>query len=550
MKRVALFILITVIPVTMARAQTPDTILINGTIIALDEASSIHEAVAIHDDQILAIGPTAQVQQLAGTDTRVIDLDGRTVIPGLIDSHIHAIRAARSFSTEVNLIGTRSIVEAMDRISAKAAQVGPDAWLIVAGGWSEAQFAENRRPTQAELVAAAPDNPVYVQLGYSWALMSPRALDLLGIEGPADIPPPGQFEDGGVSGPSSVIVGLFDQLPAPTYDEQIEGTKLFFREMNRLAITGVGDPGGNNLAAGPDYYPLFDVWRNGDLTVRVVYSLGSQTDGNELEEFKNFTQMTPMGFGDNMLRFSGIGERVTAAMNNNDNPTDAEKERFYDVARWAAERGMAVTVHWPNDASVNQLLDLFEQVSEDIPIRDLRWSVAHLNDASAETLERMRDMGVGWTVQLGMYYGGEGFRQRAGAAAAGRAPAVVTAMRLGTPTGMGTDAHRVATYNPFTALQWLLDGTTIGGTEIRSGAEIPSRQAALRLYSIGSAWFSHDDDQRGSIEVGKLADIAVLSDDYLTMPVGEIGILESVLTIVDGNIVYASGPYTDLEQPD
>jgi predicted amidohydrolase YtcJ len=550
MKRVALFILITVIPVTMARAQTPDTILINGTIIALDEASSIHEAVAIHDDQILAIGPTAQVQQLAGTDTRVIDLDGRTVIPGLIDSHIHAIRAARSFSTEVNLIGTRSIGEAMDRISAKAAQVGPDAWLIVAGGWSEAQFAENRRPTQAELVAAAPNNPVYVQLGYSWALMSPRALDLLGIEGPADIPPPGQFEDGGVSGPSGVIVGLFDQLPAPTYDEQIEGTKLFFREMNRLAITGVGDPGGNNLAAGPDYYPLFDVWRNGDLTVRVVYSLGSQTAGNELEEFKNFTQMTPMGFGDNMLRFSGIGERVTAAMNNNDNPTDAEKERFYDVARWAAERGMAVTVHWPNDASVNQLLDLFEQVSEDIPIRDLRWSVAHLNDASAETLERMRDMGVGWTVQLGMYYGGEGFRQRAGAAAAGRAPAVVTAMRLGTATGMGTDAHRVATYNPFTALQWLLDGTTIGGTEIRSGAEIPSRQAALRLYSIGSAWFSHDDDQRGSIEVGKLADIAVLSDDYLTMPVGEIGILESVLTIVDGNIVYASGPYTDLEQPD
>ena len=345
-----------------------------------------------------------------------------------------------------------------------------------------------------------------------------------------------------------MIVGLFDQLPTPTFDEQVEGTKLFFRELNRLAITGVGDPGGNNLSPGADYHPLFQVWRDGELTVRVVYTIGGQTPGNELADFQNLTRMLPMGFGDDMLRFGGIGERVTAAMNNNDNPSDSEKERFYDVVRWAAERSMSVTVHWPNDRSVHHLLDLFEQVSEDIPIQDLHWSVAHLNDASSSILDRMRDMNVGWTVQLGMYYGGEGFSERAGADAAARAPAVVTALDLGTPVGMGTDAHRVATYNPFTALEWLLDGKTIGGATVRRGDEIPSREAAIRLYTIGSAWFTGDDDERGSLEVGKLADLAVLSDDYLTMRVEDIGDLESILTIVGGNVVYSSGAYAGLEQ--
>ena len=530
--------------------QAPETILVNGAVVSLDNDSSIHQAVAVHDGRILALGTNGDIQSLAGESTEVIDLGGRTVIPGLIDSHIHAIRAARSFATEVNWIGTSSIPEAMERIRVKAEAVGPDQWLIVAGGWDEEQFEEKRRPSQAELTAAAGPNPAYVQLGYSWALLTPRGLEMLGIRGAEDISAPGRFENGAIGGPASVIVGLFDRLPSPTHQEQVEGTRLFFRELNRLAITGVGDPGGNNLAAGTDYHPLFDVWRSGDLTVRVVYSLGSQRAGNELAEFQDMTGMTPMGFGDDLLRFNGIGERVTAAMNNNDDPSDSELERFYDVARWAAERGMSMTVHWPNDASVHHLLDLFEQVDRDVPIDDLRWSVAHLNDASEATLERMRDMGVGWTVQLGMYYGGEGFRGRVGDRAAASAPAVVTAQRLGAPTGMGTDAHRVATYNPFTALQWLLDGRTIGGVQVRSGSEIPSREAALRLYTIGSAWFSHDDDMRGSLEVGKYADLAVLSEDYMTIPANRIGGLESVLTMVGGKVVYGSGEFEDLESRD
>jgi hypothetical protein len=279
----------------------------------------------------------------------------------------------------------------------------------------------------------------------------------------------------------------------------------------------------------------------------VSYSLFAQKNGKELEEFKELAQMTPMGYGDNLLRFNGIGERVTFGMYNNDAPTDEDKAQFYAAAKWAAERGMTLTQHWNNDASVHHLLEVFERVNQEIPIAPLRWSIAHLNDASDASLARIKALGVGWAVQDAMYFEGERFIAERGAAAARRAPPVMSAVRMGVSTGAGTDAHRVMSYNPFVALQWLLDGRTTGGTVLRGPEEIPSRQEALRLYTSGSAWFDHSEGRRGSLEAGKLADLAVLSKDYLTVPVGEIGGVESLLTMVGGKVVYAAGPYEKLE---
>jgi len=224
-----------------------------------------------------------------------------------------------------------------------------------------------------------------------------------------------------------------------------------------------------------------------------------------------------MGFGDAMLRFNGIGERITWAMNTNNQPTEAEREKYYEIVRWAAGRGMSVTMHWPRNDSVGVLLDIFERVNRDVPIANLRWSIAHLNDASAENLRRMRALGVGWTAQPGR-----------------GVPPVELAKELGVVVGAGTDAHRVASYNPFTALQQFLDGKV-------------GRADALRLYTLGSAWFSRDEAQRGSLEAGKLADLAVLSKDYMTAPVDQVGGIESVLTMVGGKIVYASAPYSRFE---
>jgi predicted amidohydrolase YtcJ len=206
---------------------------------------------------------------------------------------------------------------------------------------------------------------------------------------------------------------------------------------------------------------------------------------------------------------------------------------------------MPITMHWGSDRSVDQLLTIFERVNREVPIGSLRWSIAHLNDASVQSLQRMKALGVGWTVQDAMYFGGEQFVQQAGPEAARRVPPVNTAAKVGVVVGAGTDAHRVASYNPFTALQWFIDGKTVGGVAIRGPEETPTRADALRFYTMGSAWFSHDDHLRGSLEVGKLADLAVLSSDYLTVPVDQIGRIESLLTMVGGKVVYARGPFTE-----
>ena len=539
---------------TPVAAQSPDTALVNGKIITLDERSTIADALAVRDGKIVAVGGSADIRNLAGPATRIIDLGGRTVIPGLIDSHMHAIRAALFYATEVNWIGTRSIPEAMERIATAARTLRPGRWIIVAGGWTEQQFAEKRRPTQAELVAAAPDDPVYIQLFYAAALLSPSAFKALNIASDNDVPPRGKIErdaagnpTGWINGDNPTITALFDKLPLPGFDESVAGTRQFFRELNRLGLTGISDPGGFNLTAA-SYLPLFRVWQDRALTVRVIFSLFAQRPGKELEDYQNLTQMLAMGFGDDMLRFNGIGENVTWGMYNNDSPTEAQKQQYYEVAKWAASRGMTLTQHWSNDASVHHLLDVFERVNRDAPIAELRWSIAHLNDGSVASFHRMKALGVGWLMQDAMYFGGDALIRTRGAEIAKHTPPIKTAMNMGIHVGGGTDAHRVMSYNPFVSLRWMIDGKTVAGTPTRDADELPSREEALRLYTQGSAWFTHDDGRRGALTAGRLADLAVLTKDFASVPTDEIGGIESLLTMVGGRIVYAAGPFAALEE--
>jgi predicted amidohydrolase YtcJ len=535
-------------------AQSPDTVLINGKIITLDERSTTAEALAVRDGKIMAVGRSTDIRNLVGPATRIVDLGGRTVIPGLIDSHMHAIRAALFYATEVNWIGTRSIPEAMGRIAAAARAARPGQWIIVAGGWTEQQFAEKRRPTQAELLAAAPDHPVYVQLFYAAVLLNPAGFKVLSIANDSDVPPRGKIErdaggnpTGWINGDNPTITALFDKLPLPTFDQSVAGTRQFFRELNRLGLTGISDPGGFNLTAA-SYLPLFRVWQDRQLTVRVIFSLFAQRPGKELEDYQNFTQMLPMGFGDDMLRFNGIGENVTWGMYNNDSPTEAQKQQYYEVAKWAASRGMTLTQHWSNDASVHHLLDVFERVNRDTPITGLRWSIAHLNDGSVANFQRMKMLGVGWLMQDAMYFGGDALIRTRGAEIAKHTPPIKTAINIGIHVGGGTDAHRVMSYNPFVSLQWMIDGKTVAGTPTRDADELPSREEALRLYTQGSARFSHDDDRRGALTAGRLADLAVLTKDFTSVPTAEIGGIESLLTMVGGRIVYAAAPFAALEE--
>ena len=323
MKLLCLIAMIVSVPLL---AQDADTVLINGKILTADAQFSMQQALAVRDGKITAVGTTAQIRKLAGAKSRVIDLGGRTVIPGLIDSHMHAIRAASFFATESNWAGVPTLAEALDRIRESAKTKRPGEWVIVGGGWKSEQFKEKRLPTQAELTEAAGDHPAYVQMLYAWALLNQRGLDALNIKSDADLPGGGKLDrdtsgkpTGGITGG---IVPLFDRLPRPTLEQQVEGTKKFFRELNRLGMTGVSDPCGNNVT--PETYDAINkVWRDRQLTVRVAYTICGFNPPHEGEEYQKYLGLMPMGFGDDMMHFNGIGEQVVWAINNVEKPNAA-----------------------------------------------------------------------------------------------------------------------------------------------------------------------------------------------------------------------------------
>jgi hypothetical protein len=528
-------------------------LLVNGRIVTLDGTSSIKEALAITGDRIVATGSGEEMRQLAGATTTIIDLGGRTVIPGLIDSHIHLIRAGFRYAGEVDWSGATSIADALERLRSAAIHAKPGAWLIVAGGWTPRQFAESRRPTEAEIAAVTSDHPVYVQLFYGSVLINAIGREMLGIKSADDLPSPAKFErnsdgtaDSWIVGPGAAIISLYQRLPKPPLQEALDGTRRYMRQMSQFGLTGVIDPGGHNLAP-EDYAALFQLWRERALPLRVVYSIFAPRPGKELEDFKAYTRFLPMGTGDDRLRFNGIGECVTWGMYNNENPTDADKEEFYKVALWAASQGLTLTVHWNNERSAHHLLDVLERVDREIPIAGLRWSIAHLHDASDVSLQRMKALGVGWLMQDGLYFSAPNYIAERGAAQMRRTPPIMSALKLALPVGGGTDANRVMIPNPFVSLRWMLDGRTVDGIPTRGVEEIPGREQALRIYTEGSAWFAHDESRRGRLMPGMLADLAVLSEDYLDIPLDRIAQIESLMTVVGGKVVYAADPFSDLE---
>jgi hypothetical protein len=541
-----------------AHAQTADTIITNGKILTLDAKSSVVQAVAIREGRVMAVGTNDAIRKLAGPNTKAIDVGGRTVTPGLIDSHIHALRAGLTYSVELSWIGVPSLAKGLELIREAARSSKPGTWIKVGGGWTEMQFPEKRGPSVDELVAAAPGRPVYVQRLYNTAWITPAGIKAMNITPQTEIPT-GKAEKDASGNLTGVITGgnrafnfLTDKIPGPTFQDQVEGTRSYFRELNRLGMTGVNDVTGGGMY--PQHYrSVQTLWQKGEMTVRVAFHFQSNRRGKELDDFKDYAKFTPMNFGDDMLRFRGIGEALTQGMYDGStvglifNPTDKDKEEFCAAAKWAAEQGMTVHQHAATNRAANMILDCFEQVNKTVPITALRWQITHIEDATADTLKRMKALNMGWSVQDRLLYAGQIFLKVLGPEAAKVAPPINTGLKLGLQVAAGTDSDQVAPYNPFVSLRWLLDGKAIDGTPLRGPEESPSREAALRMYSLNAAWFSFDDDKRGSLEVGKYADLAVLSEDYMTVPVEKVGELFSVLTLVGGKAVYSAGPFAAIE---
>ena len=538
-----------------AAAQSVDSVLFNGKVLTVDADFSMREALAIAHGKVFATGTSADMKKLADGRTRLIDLGGRTVIPGLTDGHIHGVRAALTFGTEVNWIGVPSLKDALDKIRQAAAAQAAGSWIVVAGGWTEEQFSEKRRPTPQEVAEAAPQNPVYIQHLYDWLLLSPKAMETLNIHGDDDVAPGGKLELGADGKPTGIVVAgggalgkLFDKLPKPTLAQQVESSKKFFREMNTLGITGIVDGGGVSMYPA-SYQAAFSLWRDKDLTVRIAYHLCAPKPGSELADLQNLTQLLPQGFGDDMLHFNGPGEILIWADWTDGDITPDGKAKLAELLRWAAAKGYTIQLHWNPDRTVHDLLDVIEDINRDFPVARLRWTVLHLYNASEDNLKRMKSLGLIWGVQDGLYFGGERLQQEVGAERARDMPRIATALKLGLVVAGGTDAHRVSSYNPFVSLQWYLDGTTIGGVTTRGEAEAPSRRQALEMYTKSPAFMANDDAWRGTLEPGRTADLAVLTADYMTAPVKEIGRIRSLLTMVGGRAVYADGPFAALVPP-
>lgn len=529
-------------------AAAADLIVRNGRIITQDGGNRIVEAIAVRDGRIVQAGDDASIARLARSATRIIDAGGRTVIPGLIDSHIHAIRAGLTPGHDVSFSGARTIADAMNRIKVAAAGASAEDWIVVAGGWTEHQFAEGRLPSSEEIIAAANGRPVFIQLFYRAAFISPAGMKALGLR---DATLPGDARSnrdgkgvptGWISGDAAAITALYAKLPRATLAHRMRGTQRFFSTLNSVGVTGVIDPGGHNLEP-QDYNALFALWRQKKLSVRVAYSICAPTPGRELEEYKKYLQFLPSGFGDGYLRFNGIGERVTWDFYNKDNPTPEATRRFEEIARWAADNRVTMTVHWNRAQSSHHLFAALERVAARTAYADLRWSVAHLHDATPQTLSRLQSLGLGWLTQNAIFFAAPAFLADH-AKRLSAAPPLGSALASGLKTGGGTDASRVMSYNPFAALQWMVDGRTVYGLPTRAGKERIDRAQALRLWTSGSAWFSFAEHERGALAPGMLADFAILSKDYLTVPVAEIGQIRSLLTVVGGRIVHAAAPFS------
>jgi predicted amidohydrolase YtcJ len=553
--RAAFALLCLALPASTASAQTADTVLFNGKILTLDKDFSVQQALAIGHGQVLASGSTAAMKKLAGDKAKLIDLGGRTVIPGLTDGHIHGIRAALTFGTEINWIGVPTLKEALEKIRQAGKTQKPGSWIVVAGGWTEEQFAEKRRPTPREVAEAAPGNPVYIQHLYDWLLLTPKAMEALNIRDDADVTPGGKLERDGDNRPTGIVIGngntlgkIFDRLPKPALAEQVDGSQSFFREMNSFGITGIVDGGGVSMYPA-SYQAVFKLWQDKQLTLRVAYHLCAPKPGSELADLQNLTQLLPQGFGDSMLHFNGPGEILIWADWTDGDITPDGKAKLAELLRWAASKSYTIQLHWNPDRTVHDLFDVVEDIARDYPVRDLRWTVLHLYNASEDNLKRMKSLGLIWGVQDGPYFGGERLQREVGVEKARGLPPIATALKLGLTVAGGTDAHRVSSYNPFVSLQWYLDGTTIGGVKTRDDAEAPSRRQALEMYTRNTAFMANEDDRRGTLEVGKLADLAVLSADYLTAPVKEVGKIRSLLTMVGGKVVYAAEPFTNVAAP-
>lgn len=516
-------------------------------------------AVAIKNKRFFKLGSDKEILGLKNDSTKVIDLNRKIVIPGLNDSHIHLIRGGLNFNMELRWDGITSLNEALFLLKQQAERTPAPQWVRVVGGWTEFQFKEKRMPSLDEINAVSKETPVFILHLYDRALLNKAALEAIGYnKNTKEIPGTSiqRDKDGNPTGmliaaPNAIILySALAQGPKLSKEDQLNSTLHFMRELNRLGITSIIDAGGGFQNYPEDYDVINQLNNENKLTVRIAYNLFTQKPGHELEDFENWTKTTKYQQGNDYYRHNGAGEMLVFSAADfedflqprPDLPPGMENQ-LEPVVRLLAKNQWPFRLHATYDESISRALSIYEKINQDIPINKLNWFFDHAETISDQSIERVQKLGGGIAIQNRMAFQGEYFLERYGKNKTLQTPPINKILEAGIPVGLGTDATRVSSYNPWLSLYWATTGKTIGGTSLYDENNILTREKALELYTKGSAWFSNEQEIKGSFIPGQFADFAVLSKDFFSIPDDEIKDLYSVMTVVGGNIVHASDEF-------
>jgi len=543
-----MLLLLAIAGTVLAQQPTPDLILSNGKIITVDERFAIVQAVAIQGDRIMATGTNQEMARLAGANTRRIDLMGRAVIPGLIDNHIHLLRAGATWLRELRFDGVESRKQAIGMLRARAKAAGPGEWVYNIGGWAHQQFADDPKPfTREELDQIAPDNPVALQESYYQVFLNSRALQVFGIA--ANAPDPPDFVKGSIlrdagGRPTGVIRGdipatraVASRLPKVMPEQLEASSRAMVEDMNRAGLTSFGVPGCN-----ADVLEIFQKWRaQGQLNVR-VFCIDGVAAGNPEQVDRALAQIPRIKLfqSDSFIDNIFFGESVYGPLHDpmfalKSDPTPDQLQQWRRMAMEIAKAGLPLHVHAELHDTIDAFLDQIEAVNKEHPIKSLRWTLAHVNQINAPQLERMKKLGMYAAVHPWAVINGAIMHEEFGDVAYDMPP-LATIQNSGIQWGLGTDGTAANQYLPFTTLYFAVTGKMAGGVKVNR--QTISREDALIAHTRKNAYLVFQENNLGSIQPGKLADLVVLDRDYLTVPADQIRNIKPVMTMVGGRIVY------------
>lgn len=507
------------------------------------------EALAIAGGVVVAAGTDAEVAALIGEATEVVDLGGRCVIPGLLDNHIHFVRAGLTWNRELRWERCTTVAAGLAIVADAVAVRSREEWILIIGGWHEKQFAEGRAPTAEELDLVAPETPVFLQMLYDWALVNAAGMRTLGLTPElAREAGAGLFEwdeNGALTGRVLGMEGckwLYSRLPAETFEDQVASTGALSRDLNRFAVTGLVDGGG--VSTSPDVYDaVYETDHRGQLTVRTFLTVHASSRGLEQEEMAGYLRFGRPHHRSEMLGLLGAGEVVLYALHDRVHVpvtvTEELREEYLDLLSRMAQKRWTVQMHAHRPETIGVFLDTCERVAETHDIGALRWGLVHGETLTLDQVAQMARLGVSAVTQSLMRFLGDQMAAAFSPEVVENAPPMRALLDAGVRVSGGTDAMRGASFDPFTSLHFYLTGRMIGGEHIIAEANLLTREEALRIYTRGTAYDCFAEDRLGSLQPGYSADLAVLSRDYFSIDVDEVLSIESELTLVGGKTVYS-----------